>query len=157
MPVFTYTALASSAMSSARDLASLCGGCVLSDVHRMINSSCDEQDIVVSVRGLEVVRGGNRVLCGINMDIPAGQIVRLLGPSGCGKTTLMRAIVGVQRSARPGTRGRRCAAERPGRLCDTTALCLRGPEPTGESGVLLPLDASRSALGGRDCRTSGTG
>lgn len=130
---------------------------MLSDFHRMINSSCDEQDIVASVRGLEVVRGGNRVLCGIDMDIPAGQIVGLLGPSGCGKTTLMRAIVGVQkiRSGEVHVLGH--AAERPGRLCDTTALRLRGPEPTGESGVLLPLDASRSALGGRDCRTSGTG
>lgn len=62
MPAFTYTALAS--------------------VHRMINSSSDEQDNVVSVRGLEVVRGCTRVLCGIDMDILAGQIVGLLGPSG---------------------------------------------------------------------------
>lgn len=33
---------------------------------------------------------------GLNLAVPAGQVVGLLGPSGGGKSTLMRAIVGVQ-------------------------------------------------------------
>lgn len=53
-------------------------------------------EIAISVAGLRVARGGNPVLRGLDLEIPAGRITGLLGPSGCGKTTLMRAIVGVQ-------------------------------------------------------------
>ncbi|GAA2019381.1 ABC transporter ATP-binding protein [Terrabacter terrae] len=50
----------------------------------------------VAVRGLRVVRGRRRVIPGLDLEIPAGQVVGLLGPSGSGKSTLMRCIVGVQ-------------------------------------------------------------
>ena len=50
----------------------------------------------ISATGLEVVRGGNRVLDSISLEVPAGSVTGLLGPSGCGKTTLMRSIVGAQ-------------------------------------------------------------
>ncbi|QAY64307.1 ABC transporter ATP-binding protein [Xylanimonas allomyrinae] len=50
----------------------------------------------VRVRGLTVVRGGITILEGLDLDVPAGQVVGLLGPSGSGKTTLMRSVVGVQ-------------------------------------------------------------
>jgi ABC-2 type transport system ATP-binding protein len=50
----------------------------------------------IEVEDLRVVRGGNEVLHGISLSVPAGSVTGLLGPSGCGKTTLMRAIVGVQ-------------------------------------------------------------
>ncbi|WP_121253204.1 ABC transporter ATP-binding protein [Nocardioides ferulae] len=53
---------------------------------------------VVEVRGLTVVRGGRGVLDSLDLTIGGG-VTGLLGPSGCGKTTLMRAIVGVQRTA----------------------------------------------------------
>jgi ABC-2 type transport system ATP-binding protein len=42
------------------------------------------------------MRGGRAVIDGLDVDVPAGQVVGLLGPSGSGKTTLMRSIVGVQ-------------------------------------------------------------
>ena len=54
-------------------------------------------EIAIRVRDLQVDRGGRRVLPGLDLTVPAGQLVGLLGPSGCGKTTLMRSIVGVQR------------------------------------------------------------
>jgi ABC-2 type transport system ATP-binding protein len=50
----------------------------------------------IAVRGLRVVRGRNRVIEGLDLTVPAGQVVGLLGPSGSGKTTLMRAVVGAQ-------------------------------------------------------------
>jgi ABC-2 type transport system ATP-binding protein len=50
----------------------------------------------IAISGLRVVRGRRRVIPGLDLDVPAGQVVGLLGPSGSGKTTLMRCIVGVQ-------------------------------------------------------------
>jgi ABC-2 type transport system ATP-binding protein len=54
----------------------------------------------IRARGLRVVRGGARkgvvVIEGMDLDVPAGQVVGLLGPSGSGKTTFMRAVVGGQ-------------------------------------------------------------
>jgi ABC-2 type transport system ATP-binding protein len=50
----------------------------------------------VTVSGLVVERGGNRVLQGLDFEVEPGRITGLLGPSGCGKSTLMRAVVGVQ-------------------------------------------------------------
>ena len=54
------------------------------------------EGIAVTVRELEVRRGGKRVLPGISLAIRAGVVTGLLGPSGSGKTTLLRALVGVQ-------------------------------------------------------------
>uniref|UniRef100_UPI001F443B78 ABC transporter ATP-binding protein n=1 Tax=Streptacidiphilus carbonis TaxID=105422 RepID=UPI001F443B78 len=48
---------------------------------------------------LRVVRGGRTVLHDLDLQVPAGSVTGLLGPSGCGKTTLLRCVVGVQRTA----------------------------------------------------------
>jgi len=56
----------------------------------------DVLDPAVSVENLHVRRGKHRVIHGLSLDVPRGQVVGLLGPSGSGKSTLMRAIVGVQ-------------------------------------------------------------
>ncbi|MEE6286374.1 ABC transporter ATP-binding protein [Georgenia sp. MJ173] len=56
-------------------------------------------DPALRLRDLRVVRGGRRgvvVVDGLDVEVPAGQLVGLLGPSGSGKTTVMRAVVGVQ-------------------------------------------------------------
>jgi ABC-2 type transport system ATP-binding protein len=50
----------------------------------------------VAISGLQVVRGHRDVIPGLDLEMPAGQVVGLLGPSGSGKSTLMRCIVGVQ-------------------------------------------------------------
>jgi len=55
-----------------------------------------DPELAVAVHGLDVRRGGRRVLPAIDVVIRRGLVTGLLGPSGSGKTTLMRAIVGVQ-------------------------------------------------------------
>ncbi|WP_028744681.1 ATP-binding cassette domain-containing protein [Rhizobium mesoamericanum] len=49
----------------------------------------------ITLRGLEKNFGGNRVLRGINLHIPAGQFVAVIGKSGCGKSTLLRILMGL--------------------------------------------------------------
>ncbi|MFC5908547.1 ABC transporter ATP-binding protein [Streptacidiphilus monticola] len=63
----------------------------------MINSSAGDRP-AIEVRGLRVSRGGRPVLHGLDLTVPRGSVTGLLGPSGCGKTTLLRAVVGVQRT-----------------------------------------------------------
>lgn len=55
-----------------------------------------------TVRGLTKVYGEGpaqvRALRGVDLDIPAGEIVVLLGPSGSGKSTLLNIIGGLDRA-----------------------------------------------------------
>lgn len=53
-------------------------------------------ELAVHCTALTVVRGGNTVLDGIELEVKSGTVTGLLGPSGSGKTTLMRAVIGTQ-------------------------------------------------------------
>ncbi|MGH2864842.1 MAG: ATP-binding cassette domain-containing protein, partial [Solirubrobacteraceae bacterium] len=44
--------------------------------------------------------GTNRVLAGLDLDVPAGSLTAILGPSGSGKTTLLRLLAGFERPDR---------------------------------------------------------
>ena len=50
----------------------------------------------LTIRALEVVRGTQRVLHGVDLSVDAGEIVALMGLSGAGKTTVIRAVAALQ-------------------------------------------------------------
>ncbi|MFQ1003526.1 ABC transporter ATP-binding protein [Modestobacter sp. SSW1-42] len=52
----------------------------------------------VDIADLVVHRGARPVLHQVSCAVPRGQVTGLLGPSGGGKSTLLRTIVGVQRT-----------------------------------------------------------
>ena len=50
----------------------------------------------VSLQGLRVAFGAQRVLDGLDWSLPSGQVVGLLGRNGAGKTTLIEALLGLR-------------------------------------------------------------
>jgi phospholipid/cholesterol/gamma-HCH transport system ATP-binding protein len=50
---------------------------------------------VISVRGLVVGFGEQRVLDGLSLDVRAGEILGVVGGSGAGKSVLLRTIIGL--------------------------------------------------------------
>lgn len=50
---------------------------------------------ILKLTNLEASYGSIKVLKGINIEVPRGQIVALLGANGAGKTTTLRAITGL--------------------------------------------------------------
>jgi ABC-2 type transport system ATP-binding protein len=50
---------------------------------------------VLEIKGLEKKFGSCEALRGVDMNIPAGQILGLLGPNASGKTTLLKTIAGL--------------------------------------------------------------
>jgi len=59
-----------------------------------------EADHLVRVRGLHFAYGRNRILRGIDLDIPRRRVVAILGTSGSGKSTLLQLIAGSLKPAR---------------------------------------------------------
>lgn len=60
--------------------------------------------------------GGTRILHGIDLTVPAGELLVVLGPSGAGKSTLLRVIAGLEAatSGHVHIGGREVTALRPG-------------------------------------------
>jgi phosphate transport system ATP-binding protein len=50
------------------------------------------QTAKMSAEGLQAWFGANRVLHGIDMEIPAHGVTAIIGPSGCGKSTFIRCL-----------------------------------------------------------------
>lgn len=51
---------------------------------------------IIRIRGLEKNFGPLKVLQGIDLDIPAKEVVSIIGPSGSGKSTLLRVLMTLE-------------------------------------------------------------
>jgi len=54
---------------------------------------------VLALRQLAVVRGGKRLVQGLEMQVRAGRITVIMGPNGAGKSSLLLAMAGMISSA----------------------------------------------------------
>lgn len=57
-------------------------------------------DALIQVRNVQKRYGRKRVLTGVELDVPQGQVLALLGANGAGKSTLMRIVAGLARPDR---------------------------------------------------------
>src|SRR6185312_16198578 len=78
-----------------------------------------------------VSRGSRRVLRGVSLEIPSGEITTLLGPNGAGKSTLVLAVAGIIRP----TAGKVSVGE--------TSLTSRRPESIRAAGVAVVPEGRR--------------
>lgn len=49
-------------------------------------------ETLFQIKNLEKTFGNNKVLCGINTEIKAGEVLVIVGPSGSGKSTFLRCL-----------------------------------------------------------------
>lgn len=54
-----------------------------------------DKTALFSVRNLRVTRQGRDLLCDVDFDLGAGEIVTVIGPNGAGKTTLVKVLLGL--------------------------------------------------------------
>lgn len=83
------------------------------------------------------------VLCGLDLDVHAGEVVALVGPRGSGRGTLLRALAGLDRDV---------VAEGSLRVPATVALLGEDPDLRPWKRVLEGLTASLAPVLGSDAR-----
>jgi len=64
---------------------------------------------LLEIHGLEVVKGGRRILAVDHLEVAEGEVLGLVGPNGAGKTTLLMVMAGLE----PAFRGRISVGGRP--------------------------------------------
>ncbi|MFW8596122.1 ATP-binding cassette domain-containing protein [Cribrihabitans neustonicus] len=52
---------------------------------------------LITLEGISVAHGGQKVLSRVGLTVSEGEIVTVVGPNGSGKSTLLRAIIGAVR------------------------------------------------------------
>ena len=56
--------------------------------------------LLIKLQGVEKSLGGQHVLKGVNLEIPAGQLTTIIGPSGEGKSVMLKHMIGLLRPDR---------------------------------------------------------
>ena len=54
-----------------------------------------DRGAALTLRGVRKAFGAKIVLSGVDLHVPAGQLLTVVGRSGCGKSTLLRLIAGL--------------------------------------------------------------
>ena len=104
-------------------------------------------------RDFDVRSGGRRILSGVSLEIPRGEITAIIGPNGAGKSTLLRAVAGLVRPAAGEVRaagvpiGALRARERAQRIAFVAQETGAGADLAVRDLVLLGRYARRSRLG----------
>ena len=62
----------------------------------MCYSPYEMSDLIAEVRDLRMRYGPKEVLCGIDFDVRASEVVAMLGPNGAGKTTTIEILEGFR-------------------------------------------------------------
>jgi len=62
--------------------------------------TADPTRIAIRTRGLTKVFGAQTAVDGLDLEVPAGQLVGLLGPNGAGKSTTIRMLTGMLKPTR---------------------------------------------------------
>ena len=98
-------------------------------------SAVARDGLAVVARGVTVVRGGRRVVDGVDLDLTPGLLLGVTGPSGSGKSTLLAVLAGLI-TPNEGT-------IEPADRAALTGIVLQGygllPVLTGYENVELPL------------------
>jgi len=109
---------------------------------------------ILQARGLRAGYGSTRVLQGIDLDVPEGQVVALLGANGAGKTTTLRALCQMMVSTEGSIE---LAGQRiDGRSTEQIAKAGVGHVPDGR-GTFLGLTTEENLRLGAYARASRTG
>ncbi|WP_423231133.1 ABC transporter ATP-binding protein [Clostridium cavendishii] len=55
----------------------------------------ENKESIISIKNLEMSYGNKKVLKGINLEIPRGQIIGYIGANGAGKSTTIKIMLGI--------------------------------------------------------------
>ena len=58
----------------------------------MTGGTAGRASVSLQAKDIHQVLGGTMVLCGVEMEVPAGTTAAVIGPSGSGKSTLLRTL-----------------------------------------------------------------